>query len=320
MTPKLYIHSADISGNSDGTVTRQILEHLPNKAGSVAEADVIIVPVSYMHNFQFDQRLYNVPAHKICVLDFLEFGWNWGDRDSRMGYGLMAQCGHLNTPEYAKLDQWIKDSPPRLTLKRELLKAHVSESMQPIEFLCMTPAGKLQERAQFDARPFDLFNCFGLSNPLRFQLHAEIFAGAHDHGYNVVDKWSMEQHLEKRNFVSIFTPWQVRKHIKEVMRWQRRAKISISLPGAGVKCFRSGESPVDSIMALPHDLMAWGIPWNDGENCIRIRPDHMLADLLDALASFSLYDIYRASQDTIDRYRSGRYVNEYLMPLISSRI
>ena len=118
----------------------------------------------------------------------------------------------------------------------------------------------------------------------------------------------------------MFTPHYARKHYSEVIKVQQMSKISVSLPGCGIKCFRSNESNVGSIMALVEDNLAWTYPYEHGVNCIRIRRDNLFDDLVDATHRTDLHEIYVRSQHTADKYRPQRYVKEYMVPLVRSRI
>ncbi len=121
-------------------------------------------------------------------------------------------------------------------------------------------------------------------------------------------------------WMTVFTPYYSRVPITDLLYFQRRAKLSVALPGCGIKCFRHSESPCESIMALPEDRLAWGIPWTHGDNCIRLRPDHLFQDLDAATKRDDLYQIYKRSQETIARYRGGAYVRDYLLPIIKEKM
>ncbi len=125
----------------------------------------------------------------------------------------------------------------------------------------------------------------------------------------------MRDHPSARNWLSVFVPWFARKPV-DTWRWfLQRAKIGVTLPGAGIVCFRSTEI-VDCIPALLFDKREWSIPWEDGKNCIRLRWEHEFEDLELATHRSDLYDIYKAAYETIDRYRGNRYVSEYVSPTI----
>lgn len=317
-SPKIHILSSNTGNDIDPTVTRTLLDFLPRRVSSISDADIVIVPVSWQSGFRFNEALRGLNK-KYALLDFLEYGWNWPDgQDNLLGYGNLAKCGFLNTPEYAKLDDWVGQNKPALYFKRELYEAQRTKTILPVEWLVYLPAKPLHSKEEFDKRAFAVFNCFGLSNPSRMRLHGEIFMGAHDAGINVIDSWSREQNIEKCNWFSIYSPWQARRPIEDVYRIQRRAKISVSLFGAGEKSFRDSESCVGSILARPYDSLAWSYPWNHGENCIRLRQDHLFEDLLAATRLDGLYGVYVECQRNAENYRSENYVKNYIQPQLEA--
>lgn len=302
---KLAILSSHAGNDIEPTVQANLLSHLPNQVSNVNDADAVIIPVSYQPNFAFNPKLHEVENKKRIILDFIECGWQAGDKNNIFGTGMTQQFGHLNTVDYAKFDQWVAANPPALTLKRELFKRDASPTMLPVEWPCYIPARPVHSKEQFNTRPFATFHSWGLSNPQRPRLHGKTFLHAHDNGIHVIDGWR-DQHLERNNWVTIYCPWQVRKNIMEVIRWQRRAKISVSLWGAGQKTFRDNEAPVDCIMARPIDELAWSFPW-DQSSSIQLRPGFEFEDLLAATKRDDLYDVYLAGLANVENYRSANY-------------
>lgn len=316
MMPTICVLSADESGQIDGTVQKLLIDYLP--VVSKSEADVAIVFISYLHVFKFSEQLLHINK-PIVLVDFTEYGWDFGDKNNQWGTGAHRDCGHLNTPEYALFDAWVQDRPPVLTFQRELQQRDRSPIRLPVEWPCDVPAVPLQTKEEFDARPMEVLFVWGLSNPSRPRLHGDIFRNSHDCGINVLSDWRDDGHFEKRNWAALYSPHWRRTHINEVHRWNQRAKISVSLPGAGAKCFRhTMESPVGSIMALPFDTLAWSFEWLHLVNCIRLVPGHEFTSLESVTHCGDLWDIYRWGQATVDRWRPARYVSEYIMPAIAS--
>ncbi len=313
-----YLMPFAVDGNIDPTVEHGILDHLPTRVQSESQADCVIVVVSYVGDYKFNPMLAKV-RKPVILLDFIEGGWDAGEKPNLLGYSLQ-DFGHLNTPEWARLTQWVRDIEPRLYFKRELHRRDRVSNRAPIEYPCRMEVPPLQSKEEFNARPIEVFSSWGLSNPSRQRLHGDIFRRAHDTGIHVVDAWDQDNRFEGRTWATIHSPWFNRKPLEEVMRWQRRAKISVSMPGAGVKCFRSAESPVDSIMALHEDSLAWSFPWTHLENCIRLEPGNEFNSLYKVASLNMLYDTYCASRENILRYTSERYAREYLLPLISARL
>lgn len=314
---KLYIQSFDAEWDVNPMVRDGILNHLP-LTDAMGLADAVIVVVCYKANYRFNVALQGINK-PVILMDFTEFGWDAGTNKNVLGGGgYFTQFGHLNSDEWKKLDRWAQDHPVILHFKRELFHKDRTPRLIPIEFPCVIPARPVQSKGEFDARSIEVFNCWGLSHPARQWLHGDIFRNAHAKGINVIDAWS--HRIEGRAWASIHTPHYDRRQIGEVMDWNHRAKISVSLPGAGVKCFRSAEAPVGSIMAMWRDELAWSIPWIHCRDCITLTPGCEFEELQVASKLHGLYDIYRNGQETIDSYRSTRYVREYVKPAIESAL
>lgn len=312
---KLFIKSADAAGQIDGSVNSQILSQLP-LCKREFDADAIVVPISYYRNYKFNEELREVKK-PVVLVDFLEFGWNWQwHEENVLGRGNIRKCPHLDTDEYEKLDKWVVEVKPILQFKRELRLGDRGDSLLPAEFLCYLPKTPIQNKEEFDKRPMEVFNSWGYSHPLRRSLHGDIFRFADDHGIHVIDSWEQDGHFEgNHNWSTIHVPHYLRKHISEIQKWMDRAKICVSLPGAGIRCFRHAEIS-NSIMALVHDPLCWSTDWVNGVNCIRLETGKEFDGLLEATKRENLHDIYVNAQETLDRYRPERYAKEYVIPNI----
>jgi len=315
---KLLVISPDASGTIDGTLHYHVLAHLPTTEG-MAACDAVVVPIAYHGDYRFNPGLLAIKK-PVILLDYLEMGWDAGDKENVLGRGALKQFGHLASEEWSKLDAWVRDHPPVLTLKRELHQRDVSYTIQPAEFPCLRPLPPLQSKAEYDARPIEVFFSWGLSHPSRQRLHGDIFRNAHDSGIHVVDGWHQDGHFEKRTWATIHSPWYARQPIDVVDTWNSRAKISVSLPGAGQKCFRSAEAPRGSIMALQDDMMAWSYPWENYKNALWLVPGSEFKNLTLVTDRADLYDIYANSQQTCAKYFAPTYARDYLAPTISSRL
>lgn len=309
---KTFVLSAD-ANLLDTAFASQIANRLPN-AVDMDSADVVIV-VAANPNYVFNPLLRKISKPWVMV-DFTEHGWYWKATSTP----LFGRSPDVYGGSYLELDQFAKDFPPFLYFKRELVATDRSETVLPIEYLCYYPAEPIQTRREFDARPIEVLFNWGPTNPIRFQLHGDIFKNAHNI-YHVVSQWDhLDRHLVElggRTWASILSPYYGRAGGGDIVRGQQRSKISVSLPGCGVKCFRHNEANVNCIMALPYDNLAWTYPFDHGVNCIRLDPENMWLSLYDAVHRTDLYKIYLASQKTADKYRQDRYVSEYFLPAIS---
>lgn len=298
----------------DGTLRANVLNHLP-LTESLADADAVIVPITYHADFIFNPGLLALKK-PVVILDYMEMGWDAGDKENVLGRNALQQFGNFNSDEWTMLDRWASRHPIALTFKRELHERDLSDTMLPCEFPCGGNIPSIQTKAQFDARPLEVFSSWGLSHPSRQRLHGEIFISAHAYGINVIDGWNQEGRYQRRNWATIHSPWYDRKPMDVIDGWNQQARIGISLPGAGRKCFRSAEAPCGSIMALLEDDMAWSFPWIDGINCIRLTEGEEFFDLETATRHSDLFDIYVESQHTIARYGCERYAREYILQSI----
>lgn len=327
---KLAVISSSEDNWIDQSISDAILKHLP--IGSIHEADAVIVPVAYRENYRFNRQLLAV-TKRIAIIDITEFGWEAGTKPNVLGAGVIRSFGHLDTDQWGALDQWAAGANIVAHFKRELMRKDWMDNgaLVPIEYLCRMPVPPRQSREEFTRRPIEVFSSWGLSNPVRQVLHGDIFRNAHTSGIHVVDAWDQDNQFNGKTWDSrwpqdgkvwatIHTPHYNRKPMPEVMRWQHRAKLSVSLPGSGVKCFRSAEAPVGSIMALQEDDLAWAFDWIHGQNCIRLARGKEFESLLEATSRTDLYDIYCASQETIAQYQPAFYVANHVLPAIEDRL
>jgi hypothetical protein len=318
-----YIQSPDGAGQIDGTLNHNLLRFFPNQV-SRSQAEVVIVPISMFHNYTFNGELNSI-HQPIVIVDFIEYEWCWDEPDTHVLGRNTKSCRWLNKPSWHQLDDWAASRNITMYFKRELLKKDVTDRIKPIEWACYLPGGHLHSRDEFNRRPLEVYNVWGYSNPSRAEMHADIFRGINTNGLAVVSEFDMYDRYfasgaHTRTWMSVFSPHFMRRNIFDLMRFQEAAKLTVSLPGAGQKCFRSTEAPVSSIMAMQEDNRAWSFDWTHGHNCIRLPKGGEFAALEAATHRDDLFDIYMRSLDTIDRYRGQRYVNDYLLPLIQTSL
>lgn len=293
--------------------------------------DVPIVLMCGWDNYEFDKRLYDLGEYVLC--DFSELGANSWALDQTMLWGKNADYFRQpKNPEWQKFDDFVKQHPPNLYFKRELLNEDRVANVHPINFPCIHPKYEVQSKVEFENRPIDLFNSWGYSHELRRVFHGEVFLNAVKRNRAVIDNFShLEQEIKdkRKKWVSVFTPWHSRLPMDYVLNVQGASKLSISLPGAGVHCFRHAESPVNSVMVMRDDPIAYSFEWQHNINCIKfpvgkdmdsIRGLKGASEAIEAIETAlenpDLYDIYKAGMDNCDKYRVERYCKEYLEPLI----
>lgn len=324
MTPKLFLAYADAAGNTDGVTQNQLLNHLPI-VNSLAEADAIIVMCVCHSGFKFNHALNGLVGKKpIVIVNMLEFGWQYNhDRDNVLGHDYCVPCADFGNADWGTLNLWVQESSPLFQFHRELRKVDASDKIIPIDFCAHLPKQPLDSKVAFDARPYQVFNSWGYSHPNRARVHGDIFRAMGDSNINVIDGYEKlggnAFSWPARTWLSVFTPHWLRKPMSEVLKYQSQSKISISLYGAGWKCFRTSEAPENCIMAQQNNSLAWSYEW-DESNSIRLNEPNEVADLLGAVERTDLYDVYLASQNTIDKYRSQAYVRDYFLRNIRERL
>jgi hypothetical protein len=126
-----------------------------------------------------------------------------------------------------------------------------------------------------------------------------------------------ENEMNKKKWITVNIPHYCRQPIETIMDIQQICKISFSLSGAGMACFRHAESPVNAVMLMQDTPLAWSINWENGVNCIKATEGHEIQNAAIALKMENLlYDIYVAGIDTCDKYRLNRYCKEYIEPIL----
>jgi hypothetical protein len=312
---RIAILSPDATGKIDGTVHSQILDHLPGVTTILHGADLVIVPVSYFPDIQFNPRLNEIKQPWV-LMDFMEYGSAWDQVDTHI-FG-RNKASILQTAGWNRFDDWVNANPPKLIFKRELLAKDACSTIKPIEFLCYLDRHPIQAREEYNARPLDVSFIWGFSSAMRPRLHGDIFKGMSTHGIGVISDWDQfHPHFchnpPSRTWATCHIPWYARKPIADVMWMNERSKIGVSCFGNGLKSFRSSEMR-STIMAMPEDNLEWSYPWIHGENCLRFRDGHEFSDLMDFTSRDDLYDIYLKCQENLENYRIDKYIPNYILP------
>ncbi len=293
---------ADKNGHIDSayhTLVKHIKSPLP------------IVMVSYLDDFVFNDELLSLKKDEFILVDFIEMGWDY----DWAKHSIETYRKRLNGDEWSKFHEWAFEKP-LICFKRELDKPTAEiPGYYPIEYPNITNAYPKQSKSEFENRPIDLLFYWGRSNEKRVQAHGDIWKGASEYGYSVNDNLyyfsEFMKHEVGRKIISLNIPHYGRSDISNLLSINNMSKLSLSLPGAGVKCFRStGESIVNSVMICEDDNLAWTYPLVHGENCIKIyEPDTILKTVHEALQNTNLYDIYCNSLELADKYRLPNYIS-----------
>jgi hypothetical protein len=295
-------------------------------------SEIPIVQVNAFSNFQFKENLYSLK--KWVLADFSELGANrWDTKDTFLWGNNSKQFPHADNEEWGKFDAFVRKVPPIVYFKRELMQKDFGENVHPLNFPCYTSVSAPQTREEFNARPIDVFNSWGYSHELRRMFHGEVFINAVNRNRAVIDNYA---HIEneitdkRKKWVSIFTPHYARFDMRDVVRIQGQSKLSVSLPGAGLTCFRHAEACINAVMVMRDDKLKWSYDWIHNVNCIKfpvgedmdsIRGINGAKEVVEscekALENPDLYEIYLAGVANCQKYTMPDYIINYVEPIIN---
>jgi hypothetical protein len=320
---KLAIVSPLASNQIDGTIKHQLLDNLPNVVANQEQADAVIIPVSYFPDIEVNPRLYQI-RKPVILVDYMEYGSSWNGEDTHIFGRNHHIAGCLQTPGWIHFSEWVKNNPPKLIFKRELLQKDACSTIKPISFLCHLERHPIQSREEYNARPLEVSFIWGFSHESRPRLHGAIFQAMATHGLGVISGWDQfhphfEHNPPARNWATVHVPYYARHSMADVMWMNERSKIGVSCYGNGKVCFRTSEMR-STLMAMPEDNIAFPYQWVHGVNCLKFRNGHEFEDLEAFTRREDLYDIYVAGEANLDRYRPDRFIPEYFLPSIQSAL
>lgn len=325
---KLSVISAHAHGHIDPTFKASLLDHLPETCGWM-DADAVLVVIGYHGEYLFNKSLMDITRRgkPVVIIDLMEYFGFLDGKTHLFGVHDLPRNMEGNV-DWHLLSQWASATNLRLYFKREYFGEETKLNVAPIEWPCVHPAWEMESKEAFDKRPFQVFYNWGYSNSLRPRMASEIYGLMADGDIEVVSAFD---HIDAKalepqhKWISIHSPHTHRTHINEILRRQAQSKCSISMPGSGSICFRHTEAPVHTIPVYVADGIRRSIPWMDGRNCITLDPESdvpMARQLALRLVAESetLHGMYVAAQETIDRYRTRRYLHEYVLPAIHSAL
>jgi hypothetical protein len=291
---------ADAKGVTDG-VMHQVCEKI--------NSPIPIVLVAWSHRFRLNKELLSLKD--FLLVDVCEYGYDHVMTDSHIFGGNSEKFSRYYSKDWIDFDNWVKENPPKLLLKRELMKKDVSDTVKPIDYPCFFASKEIQSKEAFDGRPVSSFFYWGRSHEARLRLHSNIWKAASEKGFSVCDninyfdKFIMEE--DGRKWVTLWIPHYGRMDMKEILGRQNFSKTSIALPGAGVKTFRHCESSVNSVMVKWKDELAWSYDWNEA-NCILTEEGKEIEDIEAALQNPNLYEIYLKGIENCQKYSLPNYI------------
>ena len=301
---------ADKKQNTDGVAHKML---------SYVESKIPIVLMSRTARFKFNEELKKLD--KYILVEFSEMGWDWKFGDTHVWGSNTEKFPQFQGEEYKKFDEWVAQNPPLLTFARELLQKDVSEKLIPVDYPCWYEPTAIDDKRAFDGRPVSAFYFWGRSHEARLRLHGNMWIKASQRGFSVCDnlnyfeKFVFEE--EGRKIVSLWIPHYGRVDVREIIGRQMLSKISIAMPGAGIKTFRNCESSINSVMMKWKDNLAWSYPWDEA-NCLLTEEGKEIDDIEAALNNPNLYEIYKAGVANCQRYQINNYITNYIQPKINA--
>lgn len=288
------------------------------------KVNIPILLLSRIENIEnLNQGIFQLMDKEYVVVDYIENGWDY-EFEETLVVGDNTERFTFLEKGWDKIHELIKYNPPKLYFKRELLEKDRTDKITPIEYPNWQPDYPLQLREEFNARPISTLNYWGRSHESRLIFHGEIWKNAARKGYAVCDNiytfnHFMQDEKNPNKWVTLNIPHYARIDISELMKINALSKTSVSLPGCGIKCFRStGESIVSSVMVLPEDDLAYSYPLVHNQNCIKFKRNSIdgvsrewdiIGAIETALNNDNLYDIYLEGKKIADFYRIDNYIN-----------
>lgn len=290
---------------------------------SGVRSTIPIVLITRIDDYEFNPELLKLKDW-ICA-DYVEYEWDKSNFKNTHIFGQNTHDFKYRFPreQWELFDKWVKNNPPKLYLKRELLEKDATEKIVSSTYPCFTELQPIQTREQFEARPIELFHYFGRSHEARivFQGNAHLYSSKA--GIDLVDNmyylqgYLNQQGEHRRTWVSLHIPHFSRVDLSQLFKIGSLSKLGLSMPGCGKRCFRDSEIPVTSIPVFQDSGIDFPFKWVHGENCIMYQGDDPIPAIEAALKRTDLYEIYLNAQKNIANYQIRNYTR-YLENLINS--
>lgn len=281
-----------------------------------------IVMVSWAENFIFNDELLNIKEY--ILIDYCEYGYDWKAEDTGTHlWGFNSdKFPRYYKKDWVTFDRWVKENPPKIFFKRELLKKDKKGSVYPIDYTTSISPIPIQSEEAFNARPLSAAYYFGRSHEERLRLHARIWDMATHYGYSVADNiyyfTGFMENEKGKKYASMHIPHYYRHPIESILEINGLAKVGIAPFGAGRKTFRAAEVSANSVMLMWEDNMAWGAEWVGGFNCIKCRQGEEVEGI-EFWTQKNLYPLYVEGVKTWHKYYTKNYISNYIEPIINER-
>ncbi len=308
------IVSPDLNGQMDGSVLRIARE---------INSPYPIVPITRIGGFKFNPDLLSLD--KYVLLDYSELYWNSENTDTHLfGKNTGDYPEQFPGDDWKKFDDFVREQPPVVYFKRELLNKDRTDFVYPIDYPCWVEPPPIHSKEDFNKRPLEVFFFWGRSHEERVRLHSDIWSNSSRNGASINDNvYQIQNFLAEesnpKKWVTLYMPHYSRIDISNLLGINGLSKLSVSLFGAGRKCFRTtGESPVNSLMVMQKSESCYTYEWEHGVNCLMFPETKVDVTLLDEfLKRDDLYEIYCKGVETVNKYKIHDYVNNYILPIIN---
>lgn len=313
------------------------------------EADFSILPIVWEPNYKYDEDLNKIKFKNLIILDFLEYGCGtWSDPRYK---NLYSYFGFKHEPydgfferelEFYKLHlnikQYLRDKT-RVYFKREMMSSNTFDDfgikVLPVDFINTYGEYKIYTEEQFWKNKIDLLYIWGRSSQDRVRLHGTLFTQMDRFGHNMfsTEKQYDEEVLKNnrdRSFLLLHKEWYERV---DFMKYQNNTRAVLDLYGAGLKCFRTIESTINTLsFKQDMSILKHAYPWIDKENCVMLAnkenscvlDEHKSCDILHYYlrgnGQSELYKLYLNSCETNLKYRNVNYINDYFLPNVISQL
>lgn len=298
------------------TVSKDRNDGVGHTLAQKLNVNIPIVFVSLSENLNFNEEILTLKGKPYCLISYVEMGYNW---DRKVGHQFGKNTDQF--PNVFHMDSWkvfddfVRDNPPTISFYRELLQEQVTDKILPISYPCFIPPIPIQSKEEFNNRVFEVFYSFGVSHEYRKDLMGQFWQMSGKYGYSLADNLFLLEHFianetNPKKWASIHIPWWARQPMDVIMERNGSAKISISIAGAGRGCFRHCESPVNSVMLMWSDNMAWHKDiWEHGVNCLKCEQGKEIETAIEWLSKTDeLYEIYVKGVEKVDFFRLNNFV------------
>lgn len=287
---------------------------------ALCESSAVFVVIQCQDSFRFDPEIFRAVEQSklpIVIFDYSE--------------------GCLAAAEYERLKTALASANVVGWFLRDYkVSDHFTGCpVWPLEFTTrrFTAYDKPEPLEVYKRRPIDLLLMWGYSSIDRVRLHGALmtqfsrFRAGTAPAQTLEDaEWAISH--DGCSMALIYTPHYRRMPLDKMMWLQSQAKITISLFGNGMKCFRSTEAGYNSVGAhqAPESLL-WAYPWIDQHNCIAL-PNLAGTRSLDIDAAVealyywsvvdhgALYTLYEHSHENNQKYVADVYARDYILPKI----